>query len=71
MLTTQHVDLALVTLATGAGSATFSHVNDAGFWMVKESCGLSVKETFGTWSLLCTVVSLVGLAGVLILEALI
>lgn len=68
MLATQHVDLALVTLATGAGSATFSHVNDAGFWMVKESFGLTVKETFGTWSLLCTIVSVVGLVGVLVLE---
>ncbi|PKU25527.1 gluconate:H+ symporter [Telmatospirillum siberiense] len=71
MLTTQHVDLALVTLATGAGSATFSHVNDAGFWMVKESFGLTVKETFGTWSLLCAIVSVVGLVGVLVLERLI
>jgi GntP family gluconate:H+ symporter len=65
------VNLALITLATGAGSATFSHVNDAGFWMVKESFGLSMKETFGTWSLLCAIVSVVGLAGVLILNSLI
>ncbi|MBS1164526.1 MAG: gluconate permease [Proteobacteria bacterium] len=65
------VNLALITLATGAGSATFSHVNDAGFWMVKESFGLSMKETFGTWSLLCAIVSLVGLAGVLTLNSLI
>jgi GntP family gluconate:H+ symporter len=71
MLAIQQTDLALVTLATGAGSATFSHVNDAGFWMVKESCGLTVKETFGTWSLLCAIVSVVGLAGVLALDALI
>jgi gluconate:H+ symporter, GntP family len=68
MLATHSANLALITLATGAGSATFSHVNDAGFWMVKESFGLTMKETFGTWSLLCTIVSLVGLAGVLVLD---
>jgi GntP family gluconate:H+ symporter len=68
MLANHHVNLALITLATGAGSATFSHVNDAGFWMVKESFGLSMKETFGTWSLLCLIVSIVGLVGVLALS---
>ena len=67
----QQVDLALITLATGAGSAGFSHVNDAGFWMVKESFGLTMKETFGTWSLLCAIISIVGLIGVLALNALI
>ncbi|MEA4837472.1 MAG: gluconate:H+ symporter [Rhodospirillaceae bacterium] len=67
----QQVDLALITLATGAGSAGFSHVNDAGFWMVKESFGLTMKETFGTWSLLCAIISIVGLIGVLTLNALI
>jgi len=68
MLANHHVNLALITLATGAGSATFSHVNDADFWMVKESFGLSMKETFGTWSLLCLIVSIVGLVGVLALS---
>jgi GntP family gluconate:H+ symporter len=68
MLANHHVNLALITLATGARSAPFSHVNDAGFWMVKESFGLSMKETFGTWSLLCLIVSIVGLVGVLALS---
>lgn len=68
LLGTADVNLALVTLATGAGSSVASHVNDAGFWMVKEYFGLSLKETFGTWTLLSTVVSLVGLGMVLLLS---
>ena len=68
MLATHNVNLALVTLATGAGSAICSHVNDAGFWMFKEYFGLSMKETFGTWTVLSTIVSVLGLIGVLILE---
>lgn len=68
LLGTADVNLALVTLATGAGSSVASHVNDAGFWMVKEYFGLSLKETFGTWTLLSTIVSLVGLGMVLLLS---
>lgn len=68
LLATADVNLALVTLATGAGSSVASHVNDAGFWMVKEYFGLSLKETFGTWTLLSTVVSVVGLGMVLLLS---
>jgi GntP family gluconate:H+ symporter len=64
-----HVNLALITLATGAGSAICSHVNDAGFWMCKEYFGLTMKETFATWTVLSTIVSLVGLIGVLALES--
>ena len=53
----QHSDanVALVVLAIGAGSVILSHVNDAGFWMFKEYFGLTVKETFLTWSLLETI----------------
>ena len=54
--------LSLVVLAIGAGSVFFSHVNDAGFWLVKEYFGLSVGETIKTWSIMETVISLVGLA---------
>ncbi len=39
------VNLELLVIATGAGSLMFSHVNDAGFWLVKEYLGLTVKET--------------------------
>lgn len=68
MLGTSDVNLALVVLATGAGSLIASHVNDAGFWMFKEYFGLSMKETFATWTLLETVISVCGLCFVLLLS---
>ncbi|GAB3555764.1 gluconate:H+ symporter [Spelaeicoccus albus] len=61
------VNLALITLATGAGSLIASHVNDTGFWIVKESFGLSVKETLATWTVLETVIAVCGLGFVLLL----
>lgn len=60
--------LALVVLAVGAGSLFFSHVNDAGFWLVKEYFGLSIWETIKTWSVMETLISVVGLLGVLLLS---
>ncbi|MGV2928294.1 gluconate:H+ symporter [Macrococcus capreoli] len=66
MLQTSDVNLALVVLATGAGSVIASHVNDAGFWMFKEYFGLSVKETVLTWTLLETIISVSGLIFILI-----
>ncbi|MBD7963995.1 GntP family permease [Fictibacillus norfolkensis] len=62
------VNLALVVLATGAGSLIASHVNDAGFWMFKEYFGLSMKETFATWTLLETIISVAGLGFILLLN---
>jgi len=56
---------ALVALAVGAGSLFFSHVNDAGFWLVKEYFGLSVGQTIRTWSLMETVISVTALAVIL------
>ncbi|MEK4444329.1 gluconate:H+ symporter [Bacillus sp. FSL M8-0256] len=58
----------LMVLAAGAGSITFSHVNDAGFWIYKEYFNLSIGKTIKTWSVMVTILSLVGLAGVLILN---
>jgi len=58
----------LMVLAAGAGSVTFSHVNDAGFWIYKEYFNLSIGKTIKTWSVMVTIISLVGLAGVLILD---
>ncbi|OWP36464.1 gluconate permease [Limosilactobacillus fermentum] len=55
---------ALMVLAVGAGSVFCDHVNDAGFWMIKEYFGLSLKETFLSWSTLTSVLSLAGLATV-------
>ena len=48
-------------LAIGAGSLFFSHVNDPGFWLVKSYLGTNMKDTFRTWSLMETVVSVTGL----------
>ncbi|EFV78081.1 GntP family permease [Cytobacillus pseudoceanisediminis] len=68
MLGQSDVNLALVVLATGAGSLVASHVNDAGFWMFKEYFGLSMKETFATWTLLETIISVAGLGFILLLS---
>ena len=54
--------LSLVVLAIGAGSVFFSHVNDAGFWLVKEYFGLTVGQTIKTWSVMETLIAVVGLA---------
>jgi len=60
-------ELSLVVLAIGAGSVFFSHVNDAGFWLVKEYFGMSVGQTVKTWSIMETVLSVAGLIVVLLL----
>ncbi|WP_130491905.1 GntP family permease [Motilibacter rhizosphaerae] len=60
--------LSLLVLAIGAGSLFFSHVNDAGFWLVKQFLGLSVAQTFKTWSILETILSVVGIVVVLVLS---
>jgi gluconate:H+ symporter, GntP family len=60
--------LALVVLAVGAGSLFFSHVNDAGFWLVKEYFGLSVGQTIKTWSVMETIISVMGLVLTLLLS---
>ncbi|WP_068714067.1 gluconate:H+ symporter [Vibrio tritonius] len=62
------VNLALVTLATGAGSCICSHVNDASFWMIKDFFGLTVKETVLSWTLMSTVMSLVGISLIMMLS---
>lgn len=56
------VHTSLMALAIGAGSVFFCHVNDAGFWMVREYFGLKLKQTVMVWSILQTIVSVVGLA---------
>ena len=58
----------LMVLAAGAGSITFSHVNDAGFWIYKEYFNLSIGKTLKTWSVMVTILSIVGLAGVLLIN---
>ncbi|MFF3248055.1 gluconate:H+ symporter [Streptomyces sp. NPDC002870] len=65
-MSTSHA--ALLVLAIGAGSLFFSHVNDAGFWLVKEYFGMTVGQTIKTWSVMETIISVVGIGFVLLLS---
>ena len=58
----------LLVLATGAGSLILSHVNDAGFWLVKEYFNMSVGETFKTWTAMETIISVVALVFIMLLN---
>ncbi len=60
-LATPHTNPALLAIATGAGSVIWSHVNDGGFWLVKEYFHLSVPQTFKSWSVTETIISVAGL----------
>ena len=62
------VSMPLLALAIGAGSLFFSHVNDAGFWLVKEYFGMSVGQTVATWSAMETILSVVGIVLILLLS---
>jgi Gnt-I system high-affinity gluconate transporter len=68
LATSGTVNKELMVLAIGAGSLMLSHVNDTGFWMFKEYFNLSVKDTFLTWSIMETLVSVIGLLGVLVIN---
>lgn len=68
LVTTMQVDPNLLVLSIGAGSLMFSHFNDGGFWMFKEFFNVSIKDTLKTWSLMETIVAVLGLIGVLILD---
>ncbi|SDT39949.1 GntP family permease [Actinoplanes derwentensis] len=61
-------EVSLLALAIGAGSLFFSHVNDAGFWLVKEYFGMTVGQTIKTWSVMETIISVVGFACVMLLS---
>ncbi|VVN35486.1 High-affinity gluconate transporter [Pseudomonas fluorescens] len=62
------VNRELLVLATGAGSLILSHVNDAGFWLVKQYFNMTVAETFKTWTAMETLLSVVGLGFILLLS---
>lgn len=64
-----HADPALMVLATGAGSVIASHVNDPGFWLFKGYFNLTVGETLRTWTVMETLISIMGLLGVLAINA--
>jgi Gnt-I system high-affinity gluconate transporter len=67
MLAGSGINPSLIVLATGAGSLFFSHVNDSGFWLFKEYFNLTIKETLKTWTVMESIVSLVGLSMVLVI----
>ena len=60
--TFSEMQLAILVIAIASGASIFSHVNDSGFWLVKQYLGLTEKQTFKTWSVLTTLIAVVGLA---------
>jgi len=68
LMKASHVNPNLMVLSVGAGSLMFSHVNDGGFWLFKEYFSLSIMDTLRSWSIMETIVSLVGLGGVMLLN---
>jgi len=68
LLNTSKANPQLIALATASGSLMFSHVNDIGFWMFKEYFNLNLKQTFLSWTVMESIVAIVGLAGCLVLN---
>ncbi|WP_342329191.1 gluconate:H+ symporter [Pedobacter sp. FW305-3-2-15-E-R2A2] len=68
LMINSNVNPELMVLSIGAGSLMFSHVNDPGFWMFKEYFNLGIKDTIRSWSIMETLVAVIGLIGVLILN---
>lgn len=68
IISQSQVNPCLMVLSIGAGSLACSHVNDSGFWLFKEYFNLSIKDTIRTWTVMESIISVVGLAGVLILN---
>ncbi|MDN6882136.1 GntP family permease [Variovorax sp. CAN2819] len=62
------VNRELLVLATGAGSLILSHVNDAGFWLVKQYFNMTVAETFKTWTVMETLISVVAIVFIMLLN---
>ncbi|TAG18188.1 MAG: gluconate transporter [Cytophagia bacterium] len=71
LVANQAIKPELMVLAIGSGSLMFSHLNDGGFWLYKEYFNLSIKETLQTWTVMETIVSVIGLIGVLILNVIV
>jgi gluconate:H+ symporter, GntP family len=62
------VNRELLVLAMGAGSLILSHLNDGGFWFVKEYLNLSVQQTLKSWTVLETILAVVAFGLVLLLD---
>ena len=68
LVTAGAVSPELMVLAVGSGSVFVSHINDSGFWMFKEFFKLSLQQTFLSWTVMETLISFLGLVGVLLLD---
>ena len=68
LLATGTVSPELLVLAVGTGSVFGSHVNDSGFWIFKEFFQISLKQTFLSWTVMETLISILGLIGVMLLD---
>lgn len=68
LIASMHVNAELMVIAIGAGSVMCSHVNDTGFWLFKEYFGISLKDTFRSWTVMESLVGIIGLGGVLLLN---
>ncbi len=71
LLAQHNVSPELMVLAVGSGSVFGSHINDSGFWMFKEFFNLTLKQTFLSWTVMETVISIAGLIGVLLLNGIV
>lgn len=68
LIQSQAIKPELMVLAIGSGSLMFSHINDPAFWLYKEYFNLTIPQTIRSWSLMETLVSVIGLLGVLALN---
>ena len=71
LIASMHVNPELMVIAIGAGSVMCSHVNDGGFWMFKEYFGISLKDTLRSWTIMESIVGIIGLGGVLLINMII
>jgi len=58
------VELACIVIAIASGASIFSHVNDSGFWLVGQYLGITEKQTFRSWTVMTTILSVVGMLSV-------
>jgi Gnt-I system high-affinity gluconate transporter len=68
LVSTGTVNKELMVLAIGSGSLMLSHVNDGAFWMFKEYFNLTVKDTLATWTVMETLISIIGFLGILLMN---
>ncbi|NNJ81673.1 MAG: gluconate transporter, partial [Flavobacteriaceae bacterium] len=65
---TGDIEKALLVIAIASGASIMSHVNDSGFWLVSKYLGLSEKQTFRSWTIMTTILALVGISTVSLLS---